>query len=87
VLTVNHVFEILLNFSQCQSWAQAIERVVPQRKIYTAKPSSESSPANAEEDTAATDDGTNVGIEEEEEEVKVIEEEEVEEEEEEEDGV
>ena len=33
VLTVNHVFEILLNYSQCHSWPEAIVRVLPQRKV------------------------------------------------------
>lgn len=33
VLTVNHVFEILLNFSKFQSWSQAIDFVIPPRKI------------------------------------------------------
>lgn len=32
VLTVNHVFEILLNFAKFQSWPQALESVIPKRK-------------------------------------------------------
>lgn len=31
-MTVNHVFEILLNYSKCGSWPQAIEQVLPKRK-------------------------------------------------------
>jgi tRNA (guanine9-N1)-methyltransferase len=33
ILTVNHVFEILLNFEQCGSWYEAMEKVLPKRKI------------------------------------------------------
>eukprot|EP01038_Epipyxis_sp_PR26KG_P009640 gene9640-12979_t len=32
VLTVNHVFEILVNYAKCQSWNEALESVLPKRK-------------------------------------------------------
>ena len=37
VLTVNHVFQLLLEFQRCGSWAAAIARVLPQRKGATLK--------------------------------------------------
>jgi tRNA (guanine9-N1)-methyltransferase len=35
VLTVNHVFDILLNFQSTGDWASAISKVLPQRKEAT----------------------------------------------------
>lgn len=66
VLTVNHVFEILLNFSQCQSWQQSIESVIPSRKKneVPVEPSTESSTTSAKKETIPVDDA----------EVKVVEE-------------
>lgn len=32
VLTINHVFEILLLFQQSQSWADTLQQVLPSRK-------------------------------------------------------
>lgn len=32
VLTVNHVFEILLAFSVCENWAETLQQVLPKRK-------------------------------------------------------
>ncbi|CAM9340839.1 unnamed protein product, partial [Ectocarpus fasciculatus] len=32
VLTVNHVFEIMIRYSKCGSWAEAFECILPQRK-------------------------------------------------------
>ena len=32
VLTVNHVFEILLEFYSCKDWSKALMSVIPQRK-------------------------------------------------------
>jgi Trm5-related predicted tRNA methylase len=32
ILTVNHVYEILLNYAQDENWTSAIERVIPKRK-------------------------------------------------------
>jgi tRNA (guanine9-N1)-methyltransferase len=32
ILTVNHVYEILLNYAQDGNWTSAIERVIPKRK-------------------------------------------------------
>ena len=37
VLTVNHVFQLLLEFQRCGSWAAAIATVLPQRKGATLK--------------------------------------------------
>lgn len=47
VLTVVHVFEILLKFRETNSWAEAINAVIPQRKR-TAEEA-----AAAEEEAAA----------------------------------
>ncbi|XP_071952855.1 tRNA methyltransferase 10 homolog A-like isoform X2 [Antedon mediterranea] len=35
VLTVNHVFEIMLQFVQCNSWQETISKVIPLRKQLT----------------------------------------------------
>lgn len=37
ILTVNHVLEILLNFSTLGSWAEAVKAVIPERKIKKPK--------------------------------------------------
>jgi len=38
VLTVVHVFEILTKFRETNSWAEAIEKTIPRRKIVLKKP-------------------------------------------------
>ena len=37
VLTVNHVFELLLHYQRCGSWGDAIAAVLPQRKGATLR--------------------------------------------------
>lgn len=41
VLTVNHVFDILLSFSKCGSWGDAFKSILPQRKEVSSKATSE----------------------------------------------
>lgn len=52
ILTVNHVYHILLNYAKYQCWVQAIKEVMPNRKCPVEK---ESADAGAEKTTA---DGT-----------------------------
>lgn len=47
ILTVNHVFEMLLHFGQCGSWPEAIERVIPKRKGLAVKPEAAAPAATA----------------------------------------
>lgn len=44
ILTVNHVFEIMLNYAACQNWTEAIKQVLPQRKEPIQLSSSEATP-------------------------------------------
>lgn len=56
VLTVNHVFEILLNFAQCQNWTEAIDKVLPKRKVAAVVAGDEQ---KAVEDTSAAVEAEN----------------------------
>jgi tRNA (guanine9-N1)-methyltransferase len=48
VLTVNHVFEIMLLVSQGTSWSQALQTVIPQRKLHpSSKPTNNDPTVNS----------------------------------------
>jgi hypothetical protein len=60
VLTVNQVFELLLNFHSSNNWQQACEAVVPSRKkvglaLHSAPPCSDVSTGDCNEVAACTD--------------------------------
>lgn len=63
ILTVNHVFEILLNYGSTGGWKKAMEAVLPQRKCAKAKGGE-----GEVEGDGADDEGNNIELEEAEEE-------------------
>jgi tRNA (guanine9-N1)-methyltransferase len=56
ILTINHVFEILLRYATSKSWPQALEIVLPKRKVVDEVATSESG-EEQDEDNASSDRG------------------------------
>ncbi|KAI8576845.1 hypothetical protein K450DRAFT_254548 [Umbelopsis ramanniana AG] len=64
VLTVNHVYEIMLKWLECKDWNQAFLEVIPQRKFKDFNASNQPNSSAAGEDSSdeeAVDEGSDIG--------------------------
>jgi hypothetical protein len=59
VLTINQVVDILVKYAACKDWAQALQQVVPTRKVVQTSGGSSATPPpqDAEDDAAAQQEG------------------------------
>ena len=66
VLTVNHVFELMLLVSQGVTWKSALEQIIPQRKVRKDAngadvPATDGTESHDDDDDNSQDDRANCG--------------------------